>query len=231
MGAAAVLAAHRIVRPAEVVELAIAAGLDLAAAAVLLEKESGGGRNVWGHDPVPTGGFYRKGGEVTREDYLAWRPHRGRLGSQGVGPCQLTWPPFQDRADERGGCWDWRVNISVGFEILADLIRRYGPRSGFRRYNGSGPAAERYATDAMARLGVWAARLGGTAGAGVLLRRGSRGPAVEQLQHALNAGGERLVVDGMFGPRTEAAVRRAQAAHRLVVDGIVGPQTRAALGI
>src|SRR5690606_10639159 len=108
MGAAEVLSGHMIVRAGEVVELAAAAGLDLAAAAVLLEKESGGGHNVWGHDPVPDGGFYRKGSPVTRAAYLAWKPHRARLGSQGVGPCQLTWPPFQDRADERGGCWDWR---------------------------------------------------------------------------------------------------------------------------
>src|SRR5690606_31990677 len=101
-----------------------------------------------------------------------------------------------------------------------------------RRYNGSGPAAERYAADAMARLGLWAARLGGTAGAGVLLRRGSRGPAVEALQLALNRSrGERLAVDGVFGPATEAAVRRAQAAARIAVDGIVGPQTRAVLGL
>jgi len=36
--------------------------------------------------------------------------------------------------------------------------------------------------------------------------------------------------DGRFGPRTRAAVRRAQHRHRLKVDGVVGPRTRAALG-
>lgn len=230
MGAVDTLAARRIIRPAEVVELAAAAGLELAAAAVLLEKESAGGRNVWGHDGVDPGGFYRKGSEVTRAAYEAWRPHRGRLGSQGVGPCQLTWPGFQDRADARGGCWDWRVNVAVGFDILADLIRRYGARDGFRRYNGSGAAADRYAVDALARLGQWRNRLGPTA-AGPTLRRGARGLAVERLQHALNARGARLVVDGVFGPATELAVRTAQRAARITVDGVVGPQTRAALGL
>jgi hypothetical protein len=226
------LAARRIVHPAAVVELAAAADLELAAAAVLLEKESGGGRNLWGHDGVDTGGFYRKGAPVTREAYEAWKPHRGRLGSQGVGPCQLTWPGFQDRADARGGCWDWRVNVAVGFEILADLIRAHGIRGGFRRYNGSGPAADRYAVDALARLERWRARLGpDRAGPGPVLRRRDRGRVVEELQHALNARGARLVVDGVYGPATENAVRNAQRAARITADGIVGPQTRAALGL
>lgn len=229
---AAVLGARNIVRPAEVVELAAAAGLDLAAAAVLLQKESGGGHNLWGHDGVSTGGYYRKGGVVTREAYEAWKPHRGRLGSQGVGPAQLTWPGFQDRADSRGGCWDWRTNVLTGFEILADLTRRYGTRDGFRRYNGSGAAAERYALDAVARLGQWTARLTAAApGPARTLREGDRGPDVEQLQRALNARGSRLVVDGVFGLLTRSAVRHHQDVGGITVDGIVGPQTRAMLGL
>lgn len=160
MGAAESLAAWGVLRAAEVVEVAAGAGLELASAAAMLEKESSGGRNVWGSDGVQTGGFYVKGAEVERAAYEAWLPHRSRLGSQGVGPTQLTYPPLQDQADRLGGCWDWRINLTVGCRHLAALQQQYGVRDGFRRYNGSGSAAERYADDAMAKRARWHDRLG-----------------------------------------------------------------------
>jgi lysozyme len=62
------------------------------------------------------------------------------------------------------------------------------------------------------------------------LRRGSRGEDVRRLQAALAA--QRFSpgpIDGVFGPRTLAAVRAFQQAKGLRVDGIVGPKTWAAL--
>jgi len=56
------------------------------------------------------------------------------------------------------------------------------------------------------------------------LRRGSQGKQVELLQKRLG-----LLVDGDFGPRTEAAVREFQRKQRIVPDGIVGPKTWAAM--
>ncbi len=63
------------------------------------------------------------------------------------------------------------------------------------------------------------------------LRRGDRGARVFDLQRRLNELGYNPgPVDGIFGPRTEAAVRAFQRDAGLVPDGIVGPRTRAALG-
>lgn len=61
------------------------------------------------------------------------------------------------------------------------------------------------------------------------LRRGSSGNGVRWLQWHLNQCGEKLAVDGNFGVLTKAAVLRFQKAKKLTQDGIVGPKTRAAL--
>lgn len=59
---------------------------------------------------------------------------------------------------------------------------------------------------------------------------GSDGPAVKSLQTWLTLRGfDPGPQDGLFGPRTEGAVRAFQRARGLEVDGIVGPQTWGAL--
>jgi peptidoglycan hydrolase-like protein with peptidoglycan-binding domain len=64
-----------------------------------------------------------------------------------------------------------------------------------------------------------------------VLSMGDRGPEVRKLQEKLNEHGAGLVVDGIFGRGTHAAVMAFQAANGLVVDGIVGKKTWAALGV
>lgn len=62
------------------------------------------------------------------------------------------------------------------------------------------------------------------------LRRGSKGSEVTKLQQALNAQGYDCgTADGIFGAKTEAAVRNFQRDHSLTVDGIAGKATQAAL--
>jgi len=62
------------------------------------------------------------------------------------------------------------------------------------------------------------------------VRRGDFGLDVSVVQYLLDRQGlYRGALDGYLGGRTEASVRRFQRRAGLVVDGIVGPRTRAAL--
>lgn len=56
------------------------------------------------------------------------------------------------------------------------------------------------------------------------IRRGAMGELVREVQNIL-----RIKVDGIFGPITEASVRKFQSQKNLQVDGIVGPKTWAQL--
>jgi peptidoglycan hydrolase-like protein with peptidoglycan-binding domain len=59
---------------------------------------------------------------------------------------------------------------------------------------------------------------------------GASGEPVRRLQRALRRQPDLdIVVDGVFGPKTEAAVKDFQQGASLTVDGVVGPQTWAAL--
>ncbi len=62
-----------------------------------------------------------------------------------------------------------------------------------------------------------------------LLRNGSRGLAVRNLQAALALAGFKINIDGDFGDNTEAVVRDYQRKIGLVDDGVAGPKTQAAL--
>jgi peptidoglycan hydrolase-like protein with peptidoglycan-binding domain len=65
---------------------------------------------------------------------------------------------------------------------------------------------------------------------GSILKKGSRGPSVEELQRKLTSlGFSTKGIDGAFGNNTDQAVRQFQKSRRLIADGIVGPATRKAL--
>ena len=66
----------------------------------------------------------------------------------------------------------------------------------------------------------------------VVLKVGSSGAQVKTLQTKLNNWGyDAGTVDGIFGSKTQAAVKRFQQKNGLVADGIVGAKTAAALGM
>jgi len=116
------------------------------------------------------------------------------------------------------------------------------PHAGWRTYKGTNPHTDHLHVELSwnsART-LTAARvqqvLGGGGGqpappkpgARPTVRRGSRGPAVSELQRILNAwypSLSRLGVDGIFGPATEARVKYMQKRAGLAVDGVVGPNT------
>ena len=118
-------------------------------------KKTWGGHNIYGHDKGTCSS--RKGIHfVTRENYQEYRTCVRNGGKRnGVGPTQLTWWEFQDKADARGGCWNPDVNIAVGFEILAGHLRSKGVWGAFKAYNGSGAAADDYANKATGMLPRW----------------------------------------------------------------------------
>ncbi len=62
-----------------------------------------------------------------------------------------------------------------------------------------------------------------------LLRKGDKGDDIKLLQHRLNILGSQLAEDGIWGVKTDQAVRNYQYKAGLTVDGIVGPKTQAAL--
>ena len=135
-----------------------AADIPLYVGCAFLRQETDGGRNVFGHDPTVFAGA----GHVTRSKYLAYKRVRRRTGEmQGVGPMQLTWSTYQDRADRLGGAWRPYPNMLVGFRHLAALHHVAGTWTGAAHdYNGSGAMADAYAAQMSQRLDRMRSALG-----------------------------------------------------------------------
>lgn len=125
---------------------------------------------------------------------------------------------------------------------LIDKLKR-GDFTGFARgYNGPAQhgydakieaAAKRYAKIYSAKQtvdGVPTTDRKQTVAISSMLRSGTSGAKVREAQTLLHRAGLPIEVDGDYGPATEAAVIKFQAAHNnLTPDGIIGPATWAAL--
>lgn len=107
---------------------------------------------------------------------------------------------------------------------LADELRRQDFNAFARGYNG--PNYRKYAYHT--KMAAAFARLSGVApisAAAGMLRLGSRGAKVRELQVLLGRAGYPVKVDDDFGPATRDAVKLLQAAFDLKVDGVAGPET------
>jgi hypothetical protein len=112
---------------------------------------------------------------------------------------------------------------------LIPALRRHDWKAFAHGYNGPAYSRNGYDTRIAAAYKRHAAGAISVGKAAPMLRRGSKGEAVADLQRRLARLGYLLRIDGDFGPATAAAVKRFQASRRLKPDGIAGPRTLAAL--
>jgi putative chitinase len=117
-------------------------------------------------------------------------------------------------ATEKGAiesaCWFWDTNKLNTIADTDDVVLMT------KRINGGDIGL----SDRLRRYNEAMGILGGSSGSSEVLKVGSRGDSVREIQRKLG-----IPADGVFGPMTESAVRRFQAAQGLPVDGIVGPAT------
>jgi putative chitinase len=116
----------------------------------------------------------------------------------------------------------------AGYKVTTDGSFGPGTDAAVKHFQ----AAKGLTPDGIVGRGTWAALGGATldASAAPVLRQGDKSASVTLLQIKLRDAGYKVTADGSFGPGTEAAVKRFQAAKGLTPDGIVGRVTWAALG-
>ncbi|WP_082143943.1 N-acetylmuramidase domain-containing protein [Nitratireductor soli] len=151
-----------------------------------------------------------------------------------------------------GAHWKWLgfgsvdelVNTARGgaagqVELMVRYIEKAGLKGALQRrdwaafargYNGPAFAKHGYHTKLASAYRRYAAgREPAAPSAAGMLRLGSRGARVRELQQLLLRAGQSLLVDGDFGPATHKAVMAVQKGANLEVDGVAGPQTMRAL--
>jgi hypothetical protein len=151
------------------------------------------------------------------------------IEAENTGGTDDPWPAAQVEAFQRGVAAILQ-HVSAGAEHCAGH-KEYAPdrkkdptldMDAFRKAVGA-ILAGTAAAPALIPAAEPPTKAGGAAGRRTL-RRGMRGVMVATVQQRL-----RVTADGIFGGKTEAAVRTFQRSHQLVPDGIVGPRTWAAL--
>jgi hypothetical protein len=130
--------------------------------------------------------------------------------------------------DERG---DRNRTVQVGLAQVAPIFNRHGYYwgAGFPTEDSMHFELSDQKIRALHAAGIFTGAPASLPEAALSI--GDRGQMVKRLQEKLNAQGEELETDGIFGPGTHAAVVAFQARHGLTPDGVVGRRTRETLGL
>lgn len=161
--------------------------------------------------------------------------YAGESASYGVGQVlgshwkSLGYASFDDFYDANMSGAEGQIDVMLRYIQINGLLDELqeGRWSGFfRGYNGPDWQRLGYGTKIEKALALYGGSISAKDG---MLRIGSKGARVRELQALLVRAGYQVKVDGDFGPATKAAVRAFQTAHGLKVDGVVGPRTEDAL--
>ena len=129
---------HRFGYPVRTLRAVVKTGINPAHAAVLLRKETGGGRNVFGCDHGEGNAFCHL--PVTKARVAALRASGLR---NGIGPCQLTADAWVTNPPSS---WDKvhrpYINMLAGFGGFKAMVDADGLFEAAQRYNGAVAYAE-----------------------------------------------------------------------------------------
>lgn len=122
-----------------------------------------------------------------------------------------------------------QVELMVKYIIKAKLsgaLKRKDWNAFARGYNGPAYRRYKYHTKMAAAYARYAGHRTARPSSATMLRLGSRGARVRELQALLNRQGAGIKVDGDFGDATHNAVMEFQRKNNIEIDGVVGPETQ-----
>ncbi|USH44773.1 endolysin [Microbacterium phage Juanyo] len=190
--------------------------------------------------PATASNHVRNGGvAIDIGDWRTFKEHAHEFGFKWYGDKDVVhfdfvgWNGGVSQDTKNRQAW---LNQSRGEKLVVDGIQGKATTAAIKRYQTFlGVTAD----------GIWGDRTQaahqvyydnwhkGTAPKRPVIRKGSKGQAVKDLQARLNRDYplySKLAVDGIFGNGTEKVVREFQRRAGLVVDGIVGERTWGKLG-
>ena len=138
-----------------------------------------------------------------------------------VHTAALTWPLVQSgNTGERVFAVQYLLNQRIGAGLATDGIFGAKTKAAVQAFQKK----EKLPVDGIVGPMTWPKLI-------VTVKSGSKGQAVSAVQHNLrfSYGFKTLAVDGIFGAKTEAAVKSFQAKFKVTADGIVGTTTWNAL--